>query len=87
MKAQKAGARKKAPAPKALPPKRVLIAKTPRKTCSVPLTNALKSRSGASGKMAIPVAGWVKEYFNPADYVTLPAPPCDDERRDRKSVV
>jgi hypothetical protein len=57
--------------------KPVEIAKVQRKACSVPLVNALKPQP----KMTIALAPWVKEHFHAEDYVTMPAPPCDDSKQ------
>jgi len=62
-------------APAAQP--RVVVAVKP-KVCSIPLINVLPGRQFTNDKIAIPVEPWVRSHFRAGDYVTPPAPPCDD---------
>ena len=65
------------PHPIVIPPGRMAV-KARTKTCSIPLINVLKGK--AFDKMAVPLSP-AKEFFVPGNYVTPPAPPCDDEKR------
>ncbi|HUK15054.1 MAG TPA: hypothetical protein VLW65_01510 [Bryobacteraceae bacterium] len=66
------------PHPIVIAPKPMKVGKVPTKTCSVPLTNVLKGK--AFDEMAVPLSP-SKGFFTPGNYVTPPAPPCDDEKR------
>jgi hypothetical protein len=66
------------PHPIVIAPKPMKVGKVPTKTCSIPLTNVLKGK--AFDKIAVPLSP-SKGFFTPENYVTPPAPPCDDEKR------
>jgi hypothetical protein len=70
-----------APGSPSAAPGQMMLAKAKPNVCSIPLINALKGKPGLNDKIAISVEPWMRAHFQPGNYVTPPAPPCDDMRR------
>ena len=67
------------PPPTAITPRRVTIGETSAGVCSIPLVNVLKGKT--LDKMAIAPRSPAREHLMQENYVTLPAPPCDDGKK------
>jgi hypothetical protein len=64
-------------------PRRTAIRVAKPKVCSIPLINVLPSKDFKKDKITVTIPREPRAELRPhsGDYVTPPAPPCDDERQ------